>query len=103
MSDTWIVVPAYNEESVIARVLNQLRRLPYRVLVVDDGSTDGTAARALGFPVILARHPCNLGQGAALETGIRYALEQAGTRYVVTFDSDGQHSVDDIERLLAPL
>jgi polyprenyl-phospho-N-acetylgalactosaminyl synthase len=106
MSDegtTWLVIPAFNEEPVLAEVLAGLEELPYRVVVVDDGSTDRTAAVAARFDVALVRHACNLGQGAAIQTGIAYALSQPGTRFVVTFDADGQHQADDIPSLLAPL
>ncbi|MFN2420593.1 MAG: glycosyltransferase family 2 protein [Gemmatimonadota bacterium] len=72
-------------------------------MVVDDGSVDDTWERAARIPVALLRHACNLGQGAALQTGIRYARMQSDVRFVVTFDSDGQHSAADIRRLLAPL
>jgi polyprenyl-phospho-N-acetylgalactosaminyl synthase len=101
--DVWIVVPAYNESRAIDRVLDKLARLPYNVVVVDDGSVDDTRRRAGGYPVDVLRHVCNLGQGASLQTGISYALRFPETRYVVTFDSDGQHSVADIPRMLAPL
>jgi glycosyltransferase involved in cell wall biosynthesis len=106
MSDegtTWLVIPAFNEEPVLAEVLAGLEELPYRVVVVDDGSTDRTAAVAARFDVALVRHACNLGQGAAIQTGIAYALSQPGTRFVVTFDADGQHQADDIPSLLGPL
>ncbi len=101
--DTWVVVPAYNEEKAIGPVLAQLVGYPYGTVVVDDGSADDTAKKAMAFPVVVLRHVFNLGQGAALQTGMEYALRFPETRYVVTFDSDGQHSADDIERLLGPL
>lgn len=103
VSDVCVVVPAYNEGAVIAQVLAELVRLPYTVIVVDDGSSDNTVRQALTFPVAVLQHPFNLGQGAALQTGISYALAQSETRYIVTFDSDGQHTVGDIARLLGPL
>ena len=102
-SDVCVVIPAYNEGRAIGEVLAGFARLPYHVVVVDDGSADDTARRSRQYPVIVLRHVCNLGQGAALQTGISYALRMPGVRYVVTFDSDGQHSVGDIERLLEPL
>ncbi len=95
-SDTWIVIPAYNEEKKIGEVLDELVRYPYHVVVVDDGSRDQTRQIALCFPVTVLKHITNLGQGAALQTGIRYALSFPETRYVVTFDADGQHSASDI-------
>jgi polyprenyl-phospho-N-acetylgalactosaminyl synthase len=101
--DVWIVVPAFNEGPAIATILSQLTEQGYTVAVVDDGSKDDTARQVLAYPVTLLRHSCNLGQGAALQTGISYALLQPETRYIVTFDADGQHDVEDIPRLLAPL
>jgi glycosyltransferase involved in cell wall biosynthesis len=97
----WVVIAAYNEARVIARVVGDVARRGYHVVVVDDGSSDETAERASGDSVVV-RHPINLGQGAALQTGIDYALQQ-GAEFVVTFDADGQHRAADIERLVAAL
>lgn len=102
-SELWVVVPAFNEGPAIAGVLDQLAGLHCNVVVVDDGSSDGTAKEVLAHPVTLLRHVANLGQGAALQTGISYALRFPDTRFIVTFDADGQHDVRDIPRLLAPL
>lgn len=103
LSDVWIVIPAFNEGKVIAKSLSQLQKTPFNVVIVDDGSEDDTVEKALQFPVIVLRHINNLGQGAALQTGITYALSQPGTAYIVTFDSDGQHDYSDIPKLLEPL
>ena len=100
---TWLVIPAYNEEPVLAEVLASLESLPYRVVVVDDGSADATAEVAARSGVTVVRHSCNLGQGAAIQTGISFALRQPGTRFVVTFDADGQHRPEDVRALLEPL
>ena len=97
------MVPAFNEGPALAAVLADLVRLPYRVVVVDDGSADDTAAQAGRFDVCLLRHIWNLGQGAALATGISYALGLPATRYVVTFDADGQHSAADISQMITAL
>lgn len=95
----WIVIPAYNEGSVVGGVVCKVRASYDHVVVVDDCSRDNTQAEALAGGAIVLRHPLNLGQGAALETGIRYALSQ-GAKTIVTFDSDGQHRVEDIGVLL---
>jgi glycosyltransferase involved in cell wall biosynthesis len=97
-----IIVPAFNEASAIAGVLGELRAAWPNVVVVDDGSEDGTAAVAEQAGVTVLRHVVNRGQGAALQTGFAYALRR-GAQYIVTFDSDGQHDVADIARLLEPL
>jgi polyprenyl-phospho-N-acetylgalactosaminyl synthase len=101
-SDAWVVIAAYNEGRAIGRVLAELASLPYRVVVVDDGSTDASGEIAAHAGAEVLRHPINLGQGAALQTGIEYALLR-GASHVVTFDADGQHRVEDIAALLAAL
>src|SRR5258706_10031395 len=96
---TWVVIAAYNEAGVIARVITDVRRRGYPVVVVDDGSADATAEVAAEAGAVVINHPVNLGQGAALQTGIEYALAE-GADFVVTFDADGQHRADDIAGLL---
>ncbi len=100
-SATSIVIPAYNEEAVIGAVVSGLRaEAPWhQILVVDDGSSDGTgdAARAAGADVV--RHPYNKGNGAAVKTGIRAATGE----FVLIVDADGQHQPRDARRLVAPL
>lgn len=95
----WVVIAAYNEVGVIARVVGEVRRCGYTVLLIDDGSTDATAATAEKAGAVVIRHPLNLGQGAALQTGIEYALRE-GADVIVTFDADGQHRVADIDVLI---
>ncbi len=96
-----IVIPAYNEGAHLGEVLAEL--LPHlggrvaEVVVIDDGSTDDTAAAAEAHGVTLLRHPVNRGYGAALKTGIRHAA----TPYVVTMDSDGQHRPEDVLQVCA--
>ena len=93
-SDTWVVIPAFNEAPVIGGVIAGVRAVFPRVLVVDDASGDDTAALARSAGAYTAVHPLNLGQGAALQTGFDAALAR-GARYVVTFDADGQHDPGD--------
>lgn len=99
---TFIVIPAYNEERAIGAVVSAVKASWPRVIVVDDGSRDGTArtARAAGATVLT--HIVNRGQGAALQTGIAFALRH-GAQIIVTFDSDGQHRAEDIATLVAPI
>jgi glycosyltransferase involved in cell wall biosynthesis len=102
MEGVWVVVPAYFEASAIGTVVRDTLDAGYSIVVVDDGSTDATSTVALDAGAEVVVHPINLGQGAALQTGIDYALRR-DARYIVTFDADGQHRVADIEALLAPL
>jgi glycosyltransferase involved in cell wall biosynthesis len=94
-STTWVIIPAFNEAAVVAEVIGRVREAYPNLVVVDDGSTDCTDAVAHAAGATVLRHEVNLGQGAALETGIRYALGR-GAQRVVTFDADGQHRVEDI-------
>ncbi|MFN3148467.1 glycosyltransferase family 2 protein [Bremerella sp.] len=98
----WIVVPAYNEAARIGRTVQGLIHHFRNVVVVDDGSKDTTFDSLHDLPVWALRHPINLGQGAALQTGIDFALKH-GAEVVVTFDADGQHDVHDIQRLVEPI
>lgn len=98
----WIVVPAFNEERVIEDVITGVRKRYPNVIVVDDCSSDSTRNRAMKAGAIVIRHPINLGQGAALQTGITYALKR-GAECIVTFDADGQHRTAEIERLTQAL
>ena len=93
--DTWIVMPVYNEGRVIADVVENTRQTFPNIVCVDDGSKDDSAARIRTTGAHLVQHPVNLGQGAALQTGITYALRRPGAGFVVTFDSDGQHRPED--------
>jgi len=101
--NVWIVVPAYREASTIASVVSSLRAAgDYHVCVVNDGSPDATGTLALAAGAHVLQHIVNLGQGAALQTGISYALAN-GAEYVCTFDADGQHAPEAISDLLAAL
>jgi glycosyltransferase involved in cell wall biosynthesis len=95
VTDAAVVIPMHDEARVIADVVADVRRRFEHVVCVDDGSNDhcGDLARQAGATVV--RHPANLGQGAAIETGVRHALAALDVAYVVTFDADGQHGVDD--------
>jgi glycosyltransferase involved in cell wall biosynthesis len=94
-----VIVPMYNEAAVVSQVIRELRHRFEFVVCIDDGSTDGSAEIARTAGAIVVRHPVNLGQGAALRTGMEYALRHSAVEHIVTFDADGQHSVDDAERL----
>ncbi|MFJ4173849.1 glycosyltransferase family 2 protein [Microbacterium sp. NPDC089696] len=98
---TWIVVPLYNEATVIAGVIEGLLPSFPHVVCIDDGSTDGSAEAARRAGAIVIEHPINLGQGAALQTGIDYAVSRPECEYIVTFDADGQHRVEDARDMVA--
>jgi glycosyltransferase involved in cell wall biosynthesis len=100
--DPWIVVPAFNEEALLAESLQQLCQQYANVVVVDDGSTDDTENIAARFQVFVLRHLMNRGQGAALRTGLDFALAR-GAQVIVTFDADGQHAVEDVDGLVQPV
>src|SRR3954451_10942187 len=99
--DVWIVIPVYNEGAVIGDVVERTRETFPNIVCVDDGSRDDSAERIAHTGAHLVRHPVNLGQGAALQTGITYALAQPGMRYLVTFDADGQHGGEAAEAMIA--
>ncbi len=98
----FVVVPAYNEGKRIGQVLSDLSSLPYKVVVVDDASTDDTFEVAQKYNVDVLRHRINRQQGAALQTGNQYALE-AGADVIVHFDADGQFLVSEIKDIVAPI
>ena len=99
---TWAVIPAYNESARLPHVLRGLAGIGLNVVVVDDGSADSTAEVAAVHGVFVLRHLINRGQGAALRTGVQFAISR-GAEEVVTFDADGQHQPQDVAALLAAL
>ena len=100
MSNVLIILPAFNEEASIERVIYDLLNFGYKdILVVDDGSTDNTVSLVQKMGVKVVKLPYNMGAWKALQTGMRYALIK-GYRGVVTMDSDGQHKASEINKLL---
>ncbi len=99
---TWIVIAAYNESERLGKTVAGLLNGGHQIVVVDDGSRDNTFAVAQSLPVWALRHPINCGQGAALQTGIDFALSHDANA-IVTFDADGQHDPADVPRILAPV
>lgn len=98
----WVVIPAFNEATAIEGTIASLRRYYQNVVVIDDASTDGTAELAARAGATVIRHVVNRGQGAALQTGITFAI-RANAEIIVTFDADGQHQPTDIPALVAPV
>ncbi|MFT3826279.1 MAG: glycosyltransferase family 2 protein [Chitinophagaceae bacterium] len=102
-NDIYIIIPCFNEQQTIRGVVNSLLQLGYvHIVVVDDGSATPLQTVLQDLPIIYIRHAANLGQGAALQTGISYARSQ-NALYAVTFDADGQHRAGDIPELVLPL
>jgi len=97
--DVWFVLPAFNEALVIGDVVQGVASAGYSVVCVDDGSRDLTVVKAAEAGAKVVQHPANLGQGAALQTGIEFAIRR-GADYIVTFDSDGQHQLSDATAML---
>jgi glycosyltransferase involved in cell wall biosynthesis len=98
----WVVIPAYNEGVVIENTIRELSPFFKKFVVVDDCSRDDTADIALRAGAHVCRHPINLGQGAALQTGIHYALAK-GAEVIITFDADGQHQPRDAQAMVETL
>jgi glycosyltransferase involved in cell wall biosynthesis len=98
-----IIVPAFNEGTVIKSTLTEVLQACPVVICVDDGSSDNTAKEVLSTNATLVQHPINMGAGAATQTGVEFALQDENVQYFVTFDGDGQHRVEDIAPLLKHL
>jgi glycosyltransferase involved in cell wall biosynthesis len=99
---TAIVIAALNEAGAIGAVVRELRTAYPHVIVVDDGSSDATVEEAERAGAVVLRHFVNRGQGAALQTGITYALRR-GAEIIVTFDADGQHEMADLPAMIGPI
>ena len=99
-----LVIPAYNESASIERVLAHITAADTgcEIVVVNDGSRDDTAELAAGCGAVVLSHPFNLGYGAALQTGYKYAL-QRGADILVQMDADGQHDATEVRELMEPV
>jgi len=103
VKDVAFVVPVYNEAEVIGSVIAGILEACPHVVCVNDGSSDASADAILDAGAFLVNHPINMGQGAALQTGIEFARLLPGVTRFVTFDADGQHRVEDAVRMLRVL
>lgn len=101
-SSVAVIIPVYNEVRQIRNTIEPLLAAGYKVVAVDDHSTDGTDKVLQSLAVHTIRHVMNLGQGAALQTGMVYA-QRLNVRYLVHFDADGQHRCEDIPGMLEPI
>ena len=95
MNDAVLIIPVYNEGTVIRKVVEEAKKVFPLVVCIDDGSTDNSIEQIERTGAILLKHPINMGQGAALQTGIEFARTLPGVNYFVTFDADGQHCIKD--------
>lgn len=102
VSTVWVVMPAYNEGAVIEQTVRDVLPIFPNIVVVDDCSLDKSGDSAHGAGAVVCRHPVNLGQGAAIQTGIDYAITRGATE-IVTLDSDGQHDPTDALNMLRTL
>ena len=102
MKNVYVVIPSYNEGETLRRTVESLLPCGYEIVVVDDGSREDPHGMLADLPIHYLRHPINLGQGAALQTGMDYAKAQ-GAEAVIHFDADGQHDKNDIPQFLAAL
>lgn len=98
----FVIIPAFNEEKRIGKVTEEVERFVDTIVVVDDGSLDRTSLRVDSKKAVVLRHPFNLGQGAAIQTGLEYAKKNKA-RVVITFDADGQFKPSEIPRVVEPI
>lgn len=103
LENLYVTIPLYNESKMIKTVVSELMKNGYsKIVIVDDGSRDNSFEMAKQTGAIVARHSVNRGQGAAIQTATEIALSK-GAKYIVHFDSDGQHDVKDIQGMLQEL
>ena len=102
MNKIWGVIPAYNEEKNIIRIITKTKKYVDKVVLVDDGSKDRTMEFGRKSGAIVLRHILNLGKGAALKTGCDYAAKK-GAEYIVVLDADAQHNPDNIPKFIDKL
>lgn len=101
--NTYVIMPVYNEESVVKNVIEQLEPYFSNIVCIDDGSIDHTVEEISRTSAVLLQHDKNKGQGAALRTGIQYVLRDTNAKHFITFDADGQHDPTDAVRMLKSL
>jgi len=97
--EIFVIMPCFNEATVIRNTVTDVLQHGYSVVVVDDCSKDNSKNQLSGLPIYYLRHRVNMGQGAALQTGIDFARKK-GAKYFVTFDADGQHESNDIAGMI---
>ena len=101
-AEIYVIIPCYNEASVVRNTVTDVLKHGYNVVVVDDCSKDHSKKQLQGLPIYYLRHRANMGQGAALHAGLEFA-KRKGASYFVTFDADGQHDSNDIDGMFEEL
>ena len=105
---TFMVIPAYNEETRVQAVIEEIAKLGYRMIIVNDGSEDKTLEKLIEsqnrYPknIFILNHIINQGMGAAIRTGLE-AVKRHNPKYIVNMDADGQHAIEDIDKVCEPL
>jgi glycosyltransferase involved in cell wall biosynthesis len=99
-TDVAVIIPVYNEATVIREVVGNVLKEFKHVVCVNDGSRDNSAGEVTKTTAYLVEHPINMGQGAALQTGVEFARQIPSVKYFVTFDADGQHRLQDVDLML---
>ncbi len=100
IENTFIIIPVYNEQKLIVTVISELLKLGYKnIIIVDDGSTDDLISKINTLPIHYTQHIINRGKGSALRTGMRIG-KKLGAQCIVTMDGDGQHSAEDVAKLV---
>lgn len=102
-SSVFFIIPVYNEVKVIGDVVRKVRKVYPNVVCIDDGSRDNSAREITKAGAYLVQHPINMGQGAALQTGIEFARSFPEAKYFVMFDADGQHRLEDATSMIKVL
>jgi polyprenyl-phospho-N-acetylgalactosaminyl synthase len=99
-TDVAVIIPVYNEASVVGDVVKRTMKHFPSVVCINDGSRDNSSSVISSTGAYLIEHPINMGQGAALQTGIEFARQLPGIKYFVTYDADGQHQIQDVLTML---
>jgi glycosyltransferase involved in cell wall biosynthesis len=102
-SSVCVIVPIFNEEQVVRRIVQSLVEDKFTTVIVDDGSSDNSLPSISNLPVKILKHSTNFGQGAALQTGFEFAKKNPNLEIFVTFDADGQHQIKDIKNIVSPI
>jgi len=102
-SFVYIIVPVFNERLTVRKVVTSLSEYGFSVIVVDDASTDNSYDSIKDLHIHYLLHEVNLGQGAAIQTGIEYALSKEDATIFATFDGDGQHRPEDLLEMIKPI